>query len=157
MKVQDLSHLFSRFQYTKPSTEIVEKMKAKMLALRQKIAERTERVAKVRAEYKITDAVLVDLLQQARAASRRDIDLGRMSYSSKQKHDDSTGTEEDLIIGAGVVNGLLTENDFIEGETSQASRLELIIRNLKDAERQWSGGRAVGWELSEDELRYLGF
>ncbi len=154
MKVQDISHLFSRFQYTKSSTEIVEKMKVKMIALRQKIAERTERIAKVRAEYKITDAVLVDLLQQARAASRRD---ALMSYSSKQKHEGSTGTEEDLVIGAGVVNQLLTENDFIEGETSQASRLELIIRNLKDAERQWSGGRALGWELSEDELRYLGF
>lgn len=164
MKIQDIGHLF-RFTYSKSSTEIVDKMKAKVIALRQKINERMERVAKVRAEYKITDAVLVDLLQQARAAARRDADMGnKMSYSTKRDPGHAeigAGNEgedgEDLVIGAGVVNGLLTENDFIERETSQVAKLALIIRNLKDEERDWSDGRKVGWSLNEDELTYLGF
>lgn len=159
MKIQEIGHLF-RFTYTKSSAEILAKMEIKAAALRSKVIEREERVAKVRAEYKITDAVLVDLLRQARAAAKRNADLGaRMSYniSSRKGDVDRDDIDEELVIGAGVVDGLLTESDLIEAETSQIARLELIGRNLKDEEREWSEGRKVGWSLGEDELRYLGF
>lgn len=165
--MQAIGHLF-KFEFEKPSAEIVAKVNDKIAALKQKIAERQSRVAKLREEYGITDAVLIDLLTQARAAIKRN--EPRMNYSfgsvslANLKQTLEAAQQEEVTIGAGIVNNLLTENDNIEAEKMQVQRLEMIARNLRDlpdptirvltpgTERPMRGHR-----LSYEEMEYLGF
>lgn len=161
MQAERIDGMF-HFHYIKSSVEIIGAMTQKITALKTKVEERRTRVRNLREEYKITDAIYIDLLEQAREALKRN-DNNRMSYSvsnaiaSKADASNSKGMAEEFTIGAGVVNNLLTENDFIKAEEGQVAKLELICRNLKDEERDWSGGRKIGWSLSESELKYLGF
>ena len=157
MQAQRINHMF-RFHYTKSSGEIVEKMKLKIASLQEKIEERKGRIKKIRDEFGITDAVYIDLLEQARDALKKNDT--RMSYIIPSAKNDARTLAQDgetTTIGAGTVNSLLTETDFIREEESQVRKLDLIARNLKDEERDWSQGRKVGWALDEEELKYLGF
>lgn len=143
------------FRFVKSSAEIAEKMKAKVTSLRLKVEERKGRIKALRAEHKITDTVYINLLEQAREAQKRN-DMNRMSYTVKNDTPTKGMQENDeLVIGAGVVNFLLTETDFMKSEDTQASRLELIARNLKD--HKDDHGDTVGHQLAEEELVYLGF
>lgn len=151
MQVERIDSMFN-FTFEKSSTEIIEKSKAKVVAIKAKIEERGKRITATRTEYKITDAVLIDLLQQARAAQGRHV----MSYTSNASVKSGNGlTEETVTVGAGVVNMLLTEQDFIDGEKAQVSKLEVIIRNLADLPD--AQGRVRGHKLSFGELTFLGF
>lgn len=157
MQAERIEGLF-HFSFTKSSVEIIGAMHQKVTALKAKIEERKTRIKALREEHKITDAIYIDLLEQAREALKRN-DLARMSYSVSAAKNDAKGStmNQEFTVGAGVVNNLLTESDFIRAEEGQVSRLELIARNLQDEERDWSGGRKLGWSLSEAELKYLGF
>lgn len=150
----EVEHMFS-FVFEKPSAEIVEKAKIKADCLRSKIEERQIRIAKLREEYKVTDAILVDLLTQARNAQRRG--EAKMSYSVQNTAARTGGINDEVVIGAGVVNNLLTESDFIEAEKTQVKRLDLIIRNLRDLPRERNSTMERGHVLSYEELEYLGF
>lgn len=156
---EDIEYMFHHIKYTKSSDEIRERMKEKVVALKAKIQERKGRIAKIREEFKISDKIYIDLLEQAREAQKKG--QNRMSYSisNSRSSDDGGGLQEsdELVIGAGTVNALLTESDFIKSETAEAKKLELISRNIKDEETDWSGGRKLGHTLSEAELEYLGF
>lgn len=150
--------MFHNFVYEKPSAEIITKAQEKIEALQGKIEERLARVAKIRKEYEITDQALVEILTQARGAQREKMSFTYSSAPSTQ------GLREERSIGAGVVNNLLTENDYIESERKQAKRLGLIVRNLQDRPDETIHVVAVGAErplrghaLSEEELEYLGF
>jgi hypothetical protein len=154
MLPQRIENMF-HFRYLKSSEEIITKMKTKVLALRNKIEDRKVRIKNLRTEYKITDAVYANLLEQARDAQKRN-EAAKMSYVVKNDTPTRGMQEgEDLIIGAGVVNHLLTEQDFVKNEEAQADRLELICRNLRDTKNE--RGDIVGHELGEAELTYLGF
>lgn len=158
MQATSIDHMFN-FHFTKSSQEIKEKMTTKVVALKAKIEERKTRIRTIREEFKITNEVYIDLLEQAREASKRK--ENRMSYVISSKNDaqvtQSGPAEEAITIGAGTVNALLTETDFVKSEEAQVQRLALLMRNLQDEERDWSNGRAIGWTLREDELKYLGF
>ncbi len=152
--------MFESFTYEKSSVEIKEKAKVKIATLEDKIKEREARVTRIRTEYEITDQALVDIMTQARSAQQRD----KMSFSYKTTHNATAQGPEERTIGAGTINNLLTENDFIEAERKQVKRLQLIVRNLKDLPDQ--NVRVVtpgetrplrGPTLREDELEYLGF
>ena len=157
------------FEYEKRSDEIVAKAAAKADALEAKVKERRARVARLREEHGITDAVLVDLLRQAREAQRAG--GGKMSYTVSQRGlgngvalvDRPLGgatDQQEVVVGAGTVNNLLTEGDFIEAETREAARLRTIARNLADlrddAPNAPTGARK-GHKLTREELEYLGF
>ncbi len=153
MQVQNISHYF-QFQFEKTTSEIVASCLRKESEIRAKVEEREGRVRKVRAEYKITDSVLIDLLSQARAASKRN-DAMLSNYSSRAV--DEGGDEPHVVtVGAGVVNMLLTERDFIDGERAQADRLSIVARNLRDFVDE-RGIKRESHRLSFDELRFLGF
>lgn len=152
MQVQNISHLFS-FTFEKSTTEIVEACQKKERDLRAKMEEREARVARIRSEYKITDAVLIDLLSQARAASKRNDAL--MNYSSNAAVSNETGVPQTVTVGAGVVNMLLTERDFIDGEKAQADKLSVIARNLRDYTDE-RGIVRTSHRLGYDEIRFLG-
>lgn len=157
----NISNMFHTFSYLKSSEEIISKSVQKVTDVHKKIEERRIRIKALRTEYKITDAVYIDLLEQARDAMKRNDN--RMSYSvSNAIHDKRSSAgglqESDTItVGAGVVNNLLTESDHIKSEEAQVKKLQLIIRNLKDEEREWSDGRKIGYHLGESELEYLNF
>lgn len=144
------------FTYEKTSAEIITKAQGKRLSLLSKVEERKDRIKRLRAEYGITDEVLIDLLQQARANARSAV----MQYTSNAKVSKGPGmSEESVVVPAGVVNNLMTEQDFITSETTQATDLELIVRNLTDLpdERRGLEGKLRGHRLNKEELVYLGF
>ncbi len=149
--VQQIHNMFN-FSFEKPSADIVAAAKKKIDSIQAKIKEREHRVARVREEYKIDDKAFIELLTQARKAAG----AGVMSYSVSNSVVGSSKMTEDVItVAAGVVNHLLTENDFIEGEKSQVEKLEVIVRNLADIADD--NGKPRGHRLSFDELRFLGF
>lgn len=155
MQVQRLDHMFN-FTFEKPANEIVAAAVKKAQQIRAKIEERVVRIQEMREQYKVTDAVLVDIINQMRAQGQRRGEE-RMSYTSNASND--AGEVKEVTIGAGVVNFLLTEQDQIDGEKSQVEKLETIIRNLKDLTAYSANGapHIVNQTLTYDELKYLGF
>lgn len=155
MMPRDLSGMF-RFEYEKPAEQIVAKMKTKVAALKAKIEERRVRVTKIRDEYGISDAVYIGLLEEARQAMQQKDN--RMSYTiSNVPARGGLQESETITIGAGVVNNLLTETDYIKAELAEVKRLELISRNLEDKKPSDPNDRIEGHTLSESELQYLDF
>lgn len=141
------------FGYRKSSDEIVTKLKAKVNQIKGKVDERRMRILVLKKEHKITDAIYIDLLEQARDAMKKN-DNNRMSYSVSNKVEKGV-KEEDFTIGAGVVMNLLTESDMVRLEEAQVTRFELICRNLKDLPDD--EGKLEGHRLGEEELTFLGF
>lgn len=154
MQVQRIDNLFN-FTFEKTSAEIVEKARTKVDAIRRKIEEREVRIRRAREEYKITDTILLDIMAKARDMQQRG---GMITYTSSVPSAEGAH-EEEVTIGAGVVNMLLTERDHIEGEKSQVERLDMILRNLKDLRRFAPDGKEYrqGHELTSAELKFLDF
>lgn len=153
MHAKMIDHLF-RFTYQKSAAEIIEKMRTKIDKVKDKIEERQRRLADLRREHAIDDAALIQLL----TAARKNVNAQSYSYTSNVSAT-SRGMEE-RTIGAGVVNNLLTENDFIESERDAVKRMEMIVRNLKPIPHYASSGTPLPeqeFELGQEELEYLGF
>jgi len=147
---------FLNFTFEKSSEDIIRHCKAKISVTKDKIKERKARVTRIREEYHITDAALIKLLEQARAVMQRGAE--RMTYNVKAELVGSAGggpEERDITIGAGTVENLLTEGDYIKAEEKQIQKLELIVRNLRDVPDEH--GAVRGHRLSNQELTFLGF
>jgi len=155
MQVQRIDNMFN-FTFEKTSDEIVTAAKKKAGDIRNKIEERGVRIRKMRDEHKVTDAVLLDIQNQMRAQDKRGVE--RMSYTSNAQTS-AGGVQEEVTIGAGVINFLLTEQDHMDGEKSQVERLDTIVRNLKPVVSYLQSGTpfTVVPKLSYEELKYLGF
>jgi hypothetical protein len=158
MYIEDTDHMLN-FTYEKPSAEIIEKSKVKRVALLAKVEERKGRIKRLRDEYDVTDEVLIDLLQQARAQSRNNPALQYTSNAKVAKMRGGKMTEESVTVPAGVVNHLNTEQDLADSEIAEVKKLDLVVRNLVDFpdERQGQSGKMRGHRLNTDELVYLGF
>jgi len=159
MQVQRIDHMF-RYHYQKSATDLVGAMGAKVTTLKAKVEERIARIVKIRAEYKVTDAAMLDIMRQARIAQK----AGAMVMNYSTSSTGPTGMTDDdnaelITIGAGVVNNLLTEQDYIDGEKAQIERLELVSRNLKDPVAYTRDGQPYTEliSISDDEAKYLGF
>ena len=158
MHAKNIDHMFHDLVFSKPSEEIVEASKKKVISLKAKIEERQRRIGELRKEYGIDDAALVQLL----TAARKQANAMQFTYSTVSNTKVSAGDKmEERTIGAGVVNNLLTENDFIEAERDQVATLERIIRNLKPQPRFATGDGTrlpdAEFSLTAAELDYLGF
>lgn len=166
MRPTDIDHMFGNLKFTVTTDELKTQATAKAKAIRAKIAERVARVAKLRADYKITDAVLLEIMQQARAAESRG--QQRMSYSYHVDEEESEAPKE-MTVGAGVITGMLEEQDLIASEEKQAVKLETIARRLRPTYVRLTDGHfmttdPLGTEKVEEvhtlsfaELTYLGF
>lgn len=160
MHAQTIEHMF-RFTFEKSADEIKRRAVAKISQITKKIGERQDRVARLRKEYGITDDVFVDLLRKAREADQSN--AAHLNYTTVSKP--KKGLREGAItIGAGVVNNLLTESDFIDSEKAQVKQLQLIVRNLRDLPDRTITTLAKGvarptrgHQLSYEELEFLGF
>ena len=144
------------FTFEKSAEEIVTASNKKAKDIRAKIEERGVRIKKMREEHKVTDAVLLDIQNQMRAQQKRGIEA--QSYTSNAQSSGS-GAQEEVTIGAGVINFLLTEQDYIDAEKSQVEKLDTIIRNLKDITKYAPDGKAYTekFKVGYEELKYLGF
>jgi hypothetical protein len=140
------------FTFEKTSEEIVTAATVKASVIHSKIAERMLRIKKLREEYEITDAVLIDIQNQMRAKEKAN---ERTSYTSNAR----SNTGKEVTVGAGIIDSLTTEQDLIADERSQIERLELIIRNLRPVSTYTDNGTeyVVKPKLNYEELKYLGF
>jgi len=154
--------MFRGVSYNKFTTAVVrEKMEAKILALRAKVEERRDRVAKLMGAHSITSEMLSDMVIQY----LKDQDRGqsRISYSTNGP---ATGLDlrpkTEVVVPAGAVANIVTEKNLIESESEEARRMVLIVRNLRDtlpAVDEKTGAqveRAVTHSLTDDEIEYLG-
>lgn len=142
-----------QFGFEKTSKEIITAAQTKVEALQAKIEERMKRVSDLRAEYKIDDKALIQLLQAARQSQRQQISY---SYTTTA----AGNNEETRVVGAGVVSHLLTESDCISSEKEAVKRLGVIIANLRPLPRMAESGTAYkedSFGLSYEELDFLGF
>jgi hypothetical protein len=157
MQVTNLDNSFRNLTYYKTAAEIKEAALSKIDKLNAKIENRLKRVTGLRKEYGIDDAALVQLLQAARKQQNASMSY---TYSTSNAAVGGGSKMEERTIGAGVVNNLMTENDFIESEKDQVEALSLIVRNLKPILKHSANGQELpdgGFVLNTDELRYLGF
>lgn len=154
MQVQRIDNMFN-ITFEKTAEEIKTFATKKSAAIQTKIEERQSRIKKMRAEHKITDVVLNDIMNQMRAAAHNALVA---NYSSTVKSD-SDATEETVTVGAGAVNFILTEQDFITGERAQVERLDLLVRNVKNVHRRTANGTEYVelFRLTHEELKFLGF
>lgn len=148
-------HMFSNFSYEKSIDEIKEAMEKKITALTAKIEDRQQRIVRLRKEFDISDAEMIDLLTQYgnELVSNRVVNAS-ISYSTKANNGDQK------IIGAGVVQNLMTEKSLIETEKDSVEKLERIVRNLRPIRHVTNEGAEwvqTSFRLNEDELEYLGF
>ena len=139
-----IKSMFSRVKFFKSGQVIKNQAEAKAKQITAKIAERQDRIRKLREDYKITDADMIELLSdQARV---RLATVGSYSLSSNAPMPRAKD-EPERLIPAGLVNNLNTERALIEQEKEQVSRLELIARNI-DVN--------LSHEIDFEELEYLG-
>lgn len=148
-------HMFSGLKFSKTSAEIRAKAKDKADFFIKKIAEREQRVTRIRTEFGITDQDMIDLLSQAARESISNKVMTSMTYSVSGQQG------EVKIIGAGVVQNLLTEQTLIEEEKVTVQHLLRICRNL-DPVTRYTGDTGARYkvdqfDLSDDELEFLGF
>lgn len=155
MQAQNIDRLFTNLTFEKTATEIVSAANTKISQINAKIEERVGRISTLREENRITDAVLVDVLNQMREAANK----GREVHVYNSTVASSSGRTEEVAVGAGLINNLLTEQDFITAEKQQVERLNFIVRNLRDVTKYTPSGSPFvqKFTLSFDELRFLGF
>lgn len=152
MQAERIDHML-RFTYEKSSDAIKEKAKLKITALKLKIEERQKRVQKIRSEYQVTAEVWSNILEQMH--NKANANVQSYSVSNNMKAPGNGKMSEEIVVPAGVVNNILTENNYINSENDQVTKLELIVRNLWDLKGE--DGRERGHTLNENELTYLGF
>jgi hypothetical protein len=148
--------MFSNFSYEKSIDEIKEAMGKKITFLTNKITEREQRILRLRQEFDISDAELIDLLTQY---GNEMVSNSRVSASMSYALNKANGGDQ-KIIGAGVVQNLMTEKSLIETEKDSIEKMERISRNLRPVRHITPDGTEWfqnSFRLSEDELEYLGF
>lgn len=146
------------FTIQKTASDIRDAVTKKSKQLADKIVEREGRITRLREEYKIDDKALIGLLTEARrdAAAR----ITKMSYTVSNSTRGG-GSDDEVVIGAGLVTNLLTEMDQIENEKTSIKRLDLIARNIRPTvnynEERGEVYTSDTFMLSYEELEYLGF
>lgn len=146
-------HILSNLTFAKTSLEIRTQARAKIERIQAKIAEREQRISTLRAAYEISDQDMIQLLsQQARNATSNSHVLS-VTYN--------VGADENAkIIGAGVVQNLMTEQSLIEQERAQIARLEMVVSNLRPIRHHGANGEPYEvdtFDVSYSDLEFLGF
>lgn len=148
---RSMSHMFGRFQFEKTIDEIKAAMLTKIEFLTAKISERKARIAAIRREFDISDEALIQVLSQA-------VDAGKASSNMSYTLPTTDGSTK--LIGAGVVQNILTENHHIEQEKEICDKMRSILRNLRPVVHHTSDGgswKQTSWTLTDDEIEFLGF
>jgi hypothetical protein len=151
-------HGMFNFTYEKSAESIISHMIDKIYNLKDKIKEREGRIMATRVTYGIDDEALIEIMKQVRTRSNA------TSFSYSVKGNSPNESPRETSIGAGVINMIMTESDFIEAEKKQIHKLELISNNLENKrtyEATGENGREElvmrGHNLSLEEMEYLGY
>lgn len=142
MKGIEIEAMFNGLVFQRMGEEIRTKAAARIEAIKAKIEDRRARVMRICKENEISDADMVELLQQALHAANQRMQM--QFYTIKS----GGGLLEDRSIAVGVVNNIAAEKEAIADEQDQLARLGLIVRNIE--------GQSMH-KLSFKELDYLGF
>lgn len=145
--------LLSNLTFSKTAVEIRTAAREKIDRIRAKIAEREQRIAALRTTYEITDTDMIQLLSQQARDALSNARIVNTTYSV------GSG-DETKIVGAGVVQNLMTEQALIEQEREQIERLELVVRNLRPLRRYATDGSIYeddAFDISYTDLEFLGF
>jgi len=147
-------HMFNSLVYEKTVDEIKAAMEKKIESLKAKVTDREARITRIRKEFDITDAEMINLLAQAANEMVSNRVVATMSYNLN-----TTGPDP-KIVQAGVVQNLLTEKNLIQQEKDSIEQMSLIVRNLRPVHRFAQDGTEYTQDtftLREDELDFLGF
>lgn len=147
--------ILNNLSFEKTSAEILEKAGLKITALTAKIAEREARIVHIRQEFDISDQAMISLLSQAAQDAVSNRSAVTMSYNIAAQDQDVR------IVGAGVVQNLLTERQLIEQEKDSVTKLQLIQRNLRPlthhAHETGARYEVDSFHMTETDLDFLGF
>lgn len=141
-------NFLGRMVYKLPREALSTAISDKVRKLQEKVKVREGRIENIRTTNGITDAILVDLLQQARTHS------GAQFYTvtgpSNLHIPGSVGNAQsgEVTVSAGVIASLTTEGDAKRDEEEAIERLERIRRNIA-----WA---TEPCELNYSELEFLG-
>ncbi|RKH88742.1 hypothetical protein D7Y21_13540 [Corallococcus sp. AB045] len=133
-------------------TELREALQKKVRELVARVEEREGRLKRIREEYQINAERLAALVIQY-----QNRDSNFVSYQSQN------GASQTSIVPAGVIANLISESEMIDSERGQIRKVELVLRNLPDAELYHEPrtgavrSRQPLHQLTDDELEYLGF
>lgn len=163
--------MFRGVTYNRFTTAVLrERMTAKVAALGAKVGERRGRINRLMEEHGITQEHLSNMLVQY----MKDQEQGRSRTSYNFASNVALGAASsiaagpnlqmrgEVIVPAGVVSNIITEKQLIESETSEAERMSLILRNLRDTlpvideKTNTLVERPVIHTLSDEEIDYLG-
>jgi len=151
--------MFSQFSYEKSIDEIKEALAKKVEAYKAKIKDREGRIVKIRKEYDISDADMINLLQQVARQGISNAPISTMSYTIPIEG--GTNAEDVRLIGAGVIQSIVTERELIDDETASIKQMERIGRNLRPVTHRTEDGQGewvqTTWTLRDNELDFLGF
>ena len=150
--VKDSAILFEDVKYnTKTTAELREAMLKKLDKLQLLIKQRESRLVNIRKEYEIDAEQLAILVMRFQESG---------DFVSYDKQGNDTNAP---LIPAGVIANIVKERKMIDSEQKQTSRLEMILRNLRDEEyyhHPRTGEvltRPALHELDDRDLEYLGF
>ena len=158
----DASGMFRGVSYNKfTSAALRAAMERKVQNVKAKIEERKVRIAKIREENSITDAMLSDMVIQYMQDQQRG--QQRVSYSnSAQPNPQKKQEDGTVVVPAGVIANIITEKGLIESESSEVKKMTLILRNLRDTLPHVGDNgllveRPAVHTLTDEEIEYLGF
>jgi len=135
MQRVDLNSMFRLIKFEKTGEEIRTHILPLVVALETKVAEREGRIAKIRAEYDITDADVIEAMAQMQRGAYSTNAIGPTTITKKQ-------------IPHGVFTNLEAEQSAIYTEREQIKKLTIVARNLDSA---------TNYHLSYEELEWLSF
>lgn len=133
-RVVEADDMFNAVKFKKKGDVYKAHAVKKVTALEDKIVERQQRIAKIKAEYNITDADLFEALSNNQM---------QQTYSNSQPLANARQS-----IPAGILQNIQTERVNISTEKGHVDRLGLLARNI-DVD--------VMHDITFDELEFLGF
>lgn len=135
MQRVDLNSMFRLVKFEKSGQDIQSHILPLVAALETKVAEREGRITKIRAEYDITDADVIEAMALIQRGAYATNALGPITMTKKQ-------------IPQGVFSNLDAEQSAIYTEREQIKKLTIVARNLDPV---------TFYSLTYDELEWLSF
>jgi hypothetical protein len=134
-------------------------LEAKVVAVRDKVSVRRQRIEKIAVDNGITPEAMSDLVVQYMQDQQKG--RSKMTYTVSNSPQGSTPGSNETLIPAGVIVNLVTEKELITNEVAEIKRMELILRNLRETLPALSEAgelvqRPVVHTLDDSDIEYLG-
>lgn len=142
-------NLLCQITFKKTGKEIQDRLGVRIAETLAKVEERKKRIASIRKDHGITDADMVELLQQQRENDRAAFyNLANSVVAAPRARKGAQAVSASRAIPAGVVANLAQEAALIRSETSAVSQWQVTHRNIDTKATH---------EVSHADLEFLGF